>query len=167
MNSGADSEVGFSCVMAIPRLDSRFRGNDRREGPGHVQCAPAGLSRDGVLLRRTGVWGVPRFLLLPQDRRSASGGVGDQRGLKDRPSSGPAGLLSWIPAPRLHEDKLRGNDRRKCKRLSCRGFWDALGAYSMRPCGPTASRCSPPQADRGLGCPQLPYSPHEWGTKGG
>ena len=65
MNSDADSKVGFACVMTIPRLDSRFRGNDRREGPGHVQCAPAGLSRDGVRLRRTGVWGVPRFFLIP------------------------------------------------------------------------------------------------------
>jgi hypothetical protein len=48
---------------------------------------------------------------------------------------------NWIPAPRFHEDRLRGNDKGEC----------------------------PPEADREFeGVPQiLPFLlPHEWGIEG-
>ena len=41
-------------------------------------------------------------------------------GLTSNMETGPAGFSTlyppsrWIPAPRFHEDKLRGNDRREC-----------------------------------------------------
>ena len=51
----------------------------------------------------------------------------------------------WIPAPRLHEDKLRGNDKRECR-----------GAVRLR------------RMPRVWGCPPIYlFSPQEWGMKGG
>jgi hypothetical protein len=35
---------------------------------------------------------------------------------------------SWIPAPRFHEDKLRGNDRGRCRDESLPGFCGVMGA---------------------------------------
>jgi len=70
---------------------------------GRIQCAPAGLRHRGaVRLRRTGVRGVPEIpFSFPQERGNK--GV-------ERDSAGGQSPPVWIPAPRLREDKLRGND---------------------------------------------------------
>ena len=77
-------------------------------------------SEDETRIRRVqglvpaGVWGVPRSLF-------SSPKNGGSRGLKASPEAmlvKPCGIgggehrrsYDWIPAPRLHEDKLRGND---------------------------------------------------------
>jgi hypothetical protein len=59
-------------------------------------------------------------------------------------SAGFASLYSpygWIPAPRFHEDKLRGNDRTGAAGC-CRGFGVSPNSLSSTP-------------------------PQEWGIKGG
>ena len=75
---------------------------------GRVQDSP--LQGRSLTVQRdaAGVWGVPRFPL-------SSPKTGGSRGLMVRMEPALAGFASlcqrcdWIPAPRFHEDKLRGN----------------------------------------------------------
>ena len=39
-------------------------------------------------------------------------------------SGGHSPPYGWIPAPRSHEDKLRGNDGRECRDSSLPGVWE-------------------------------------------
>jgi hypothetical protein len=49
-----------------PRMGARRLNSETRGCPGHMPCAPTWARDDGaVRLRRTGVWGVPKFLLSP------------------------------------------------------------------------------------------------------
>ena len=117
-----------------------------------------------------GVWGVPRSFSLPPimgtvlkgSERVVAGGHGPPYG------------YCWIPAPRLHEDKLRGNDTEK---VSPQGeFETRLYTSPQRACIGAEPLCRgsggcPPILQfekvqdvscRGLGCPQIPlFSPQD------
>ena len=100
--------VGFAFALptlqlAALGLDSRLRGDDR-----------AGAVR----LRRTGGLGLRvRNSLESLFDKEGLREFGGSRGLKRAPREGrwvsrplyPP--YTWIPAPRFHEDKFRGNDR--------------------------------------------------------
>jgi hypothetical protein len=115
--------------------------------PGRVH-APLPTFAAPVQRNAAGVWGVPRISNLPPRSKIRLRRNGGQEVDDHRLERGPSGFRghdrAWpsedwfrIPAPRFHEDGLRGNDRREAQDTS----------------GPR------------LGCPQIEIIPPRWNTR--
>jgi hypothetical protein len=108
--------------------------------PGRMQCAPTYIRRDGAAERCRGL-GCPQNLESPP--KNGGQEVDDHRlergpgGFRGHDRAWPSEDWFRIPAPRFHEDGLRGNDRREAQDTS----------------GPR------------LGCPQIEIVPPRWNTR--
>jgi hypothetical protein len=94
--------------------------------------------------------------------------MGDQRGLKaSMETVARRAWARWIPAPRFHEDKLRGNDGERCPPEADRGLGSRqLGLDESNPCATSLCARYPSGRAEGRSPSAFLMIPHEWGPGG-